>query len=108
MNRYAENRRIVLEGLRLISTPLLAPADGAFYCYADVSHLCEDSAQWAAELLEATGVAVTPGIDFAPNSKPGDGLDPVLDGKKFVRISFAGSTEEVTTGMDLLVDFVRS
>lgn len=108
VQRYAENRRIVLEGLRLISTPLLAPADGAFYCYADVSHLCEDSAQWAAELLEATGVAVTPGIDFAPNSKPGDGLDPVLDGKKFVRISFAGSTEEVTTGMDLLVDFVRS
>ncbi len=108
VKRYAENRWIVLEGLRLISTPLLAPADGAFYCYADVSHLCEDSAQWAAELLEATGVAVTPGIDFAPNSKPGDGLDPVLDGKKFVRISFAGSTEEVTTGMDLLVDFVRS
>jgi aspartate/methionine/tyrosine aminotransferase len=108
VQRYAENRRIVLEGLRLISTPLLAPADGAFYCYADVSHLCEDSAQWAAELLEATGVAVTPGIDFAPNSKPGDGLDLVLDGKKFVRISFAGSTEEVTTGMDLLVDFVRS
>lgn len=108
VQRYAENRRIVLEGLRLNSTPLLAPADGAFYCYADVSHLCEDSAQWAAELLEATGVAVTPGIDFAPNSKPGDGLDPVLDGKKFVRISFAGSTEEVTTGMDLLVDFVRS
>lgn len=108
VKRYAVNRRIVLEGLRLISTPLLAPADGAFYCYADVSHLCEDSAQWAADLLEATGVAVTPGIDFAPNSKPGDGLDPVLDGKKFVRISFAGSTEEVTTGMDLLVDFVRS
>lgn len=108
VERYAKNRQIVLEGLRLISTPLLAPADGAFYCYADVSHLCEDSAQWAADLLEATGVAVTPGIDFAPNSEPGDGLDPVLDGKKFVRISFAGSTEEVTAGMDLLVDFVRS
>ncbi|MDO5048823.1 MAG: aminotransferase class I/II-fold pyridoxal phosphate-dependent enzyme [Actinomycetaceae bacterium] len=107
VERYAQNRKIVLEGLRLINTPLLAPADGAFYCYADVSHLCEDSAQWAADLLAQKGVAVTPGIDFAPNSQPGDGLDPVLDGKNFVRISFAGSTDEIADAMDLLIDFTR-
>lgn len=106
VERYARNRQIVLEAMRRINTPLLAPADGAFYCYADVSHLCDDSAEWAAELLEATGVAVTPGIDFAPNSVEGDGLDPVLDGKNFVRISFSGSTEEVENGIELLIDFV--
>ncbi|MDO5034006.1 MAG: aminotransferase class I/II-fold pyridoxal phosphate-dependent enzyme [Actinomycetaceae bacterium] len=107
VERYAKNRQIVLEGLSQIDCKLVAPADGAFYCFADVSHLCEDSADWAADLLEAKGVAVTPGIDFSPNSVEGDGLDPVLDGKNFIRISFAGSTEEVTRGMELLVEFVR-
>ena len=72
VERYAKNRQIVLEGLRLISTPLLAPADGAFYCYADVSHLCEDSAQWAADLLEATGVAHTTELSV-PVARPATG-----------------------------------
>lgn len=90
--RYAVNRDIVLHGLRAIGLTTLAPADGAFYAYADISPLADDSqvlcAQWLAEL----GVAATPGIDF----------DPVR-GSRFVRFSFAGATEDVRAAMAALL-----
>lgn len=38
--------------------------DGAFYIYADASALTNNSQSFCEELLEATGVALTPGLDF--------------------------------------------
>lgn len=108
VDRYRDNRTVVIEALEAIGCPVIAPSDGAFYCYADVSHVTDDSAQWAEKLLLETGVAVTPGIDFAPDSTGSDGLDPRLDGSRYIRVSFAGSKEDVRAGADLLVDFVRN
>ncbi|MEZ5262195.1 MAG: aminotransferase class I/II-fold pyridoxal phosphate-dependent enzyme [Acidimicrobiales bacterium] len=42
--RHGRNRRIVLDGLAAAGLVDVAPADGAFYAYADVSHLTDDSA----------------------------------------------------------------
>jgi aspartate/methionine/tyrosine aminotransferase len=89
--RYAENRAIVLDGLRAIGLTTLAPADGAFYAYADISPLSDDSGTLCATWLGELGVAATPGIDF----------DPVR-GSRFVRFSFAGSTADMRDAMDLL------
>lgn len=108
VQRYRRNRDIVAAGIAEIGCPTPPPADGAFYCFPDVSHLCEDSRFWCADLLRETGVALTPGVDFATNSLPGDGLDPALDGKNFVRISYSGSTEIVTEGIRRLVNFVTN
>lgn len=111
VERYASNRMVVMEALARMGVTHLAPADGAFYCYADVSDFTPDSAAWAGELLQATGVAVTPGIDFAENACPNPPLGVTnsheLDGSRFVRISCAGSIETVCEGMARLEAFVN-
>jgi len=79
---YARNRALLMEELPRAGFTRLAPADGAFYVYADVSELTDDSETFARRLLEELGVAVTPGLDF----------DPVR-GRQFLRFSYAGTTE---------------
>jgi len=89
--RYATNRSLLLEGLPRLGIDRLAPADGAFYVYADIGHLTEDSYAWCLRLLDETGVATAPGIDFDTRR-----------GNEFVRLSFAGSAQEITDGLDRL------
>ena len=81
---YAENRRLLLEELPKAGITSFAPADGAFYLYADVSHLTDDSAAFCAAMLKEAGVAATPGADFDPTH-----------GHRHVRFSFAGKTAEM-------------
>jgi aspartate/methionine/tyrosine aminotransferase len=78
---YARNRDLMLAALPALGLDRIAPPDGAFYIYADVGHLTDDSLGFAMRLLQDTGVAIAPGIDF----------DPVL-GHRFVRFSFAVAT----------------
>ncbi|WP_163508283.1 pyridoxal phosphate-dependent aminotransferase [Fodinicola acaciae] len=85
---YARNRGILLDGLAKLGIDRLAPADGAFYAYADVSHLTDDSMLWSQKLLAETGVAVAPGIDF-----------DVARGSAYVRISFAGAQADITEAL---------
>ncbi|MGY2877103.1 aspartate/methionine/tyrosine aminotransferase [Marmoricola sp. URHA0025 HA25] len=89
--RYANNRRTLLEGLPRLGIDRLAPADGAFYVYADVGHLTDDSYGWCLRMLEETGVAMAPGIDFDTRR-----------GTEFVRLSFAGTSTEILEGLDRL------
>jgi aspartate/methionine/tyrosine aminotransferase len=81
---YERNRRILLEGLPKAGLDKFLPVDGAFYLYADVSRFSGDSLAFANSMLEEAGVAATPGIDFDP-----------VDGKRFLRFCYAGSTEEM-------------
>ena len=89
--RYAGNRTLLLGGLRRLGIDRFAPADGAFYVYADVSHLTDDSYAWCRTLLAETGVAIAPGIDF-----------DVVEGHRHVRLSFAGAPEAITTAVGRL------
>ncbi|WP_235737010.1 pyridoxal phosphate-dependent aminotransferase [Nocardioides alcanivorans] len=91
VRRYTANRELLLDRLPRLGIHELAPADGAFYAYADITHLTDDSMQWTHDLLDATGVAVAPGIDFDTRT-----------GNRFVRFSFAGSVDEIATGLDRL------
>ena len=84
LEHYADNRRLLLDGLRTIGIDRTAPTDGAFYVYADVSHLTNDSLSFCSKLLEETGVAIAPGIDFDTRR-----------GGSFVRLSFAGPTGDI-------------
>jgi len=76
---YAQNRAMLLEELPRAGFDRLAPADGAFYLYADVRNLADDSESLVQRILKETGVAVTPGIDFDEE-----------EGRHFVRFSYAG------------------
>ncbi|HVM81643.1 MAG TPA: aminotransferase class I/II-fold pyridoxal phosphate-dependent enzyme [Stellaceae bacterium] len=78
--RYRANRDLLLAELPKAGFERLAPADGAFYLYADVAHLTNDSEDFCRRMLRDIGVAVTPGIDFDPGR-----------GRGTLRISFAGS-----------------
>ena len=91
VERYAINRALLLEGLPQIGLTRLAPADGAFYVYADVSHHTDDTLAFGQRLLRETGVAVAPGIDFDP-----------VDGHTWIRLSFAGATDDVREALDRL------
>jgi aspartate/methionine/tyrosine aminotransferase len=77
---YARNRALLLEELPRAGFTKIAPADGAFYLYADISELTGDSEVFARHVLETLGVAATPGVDF----------DPVR-GRQFLRFSYAGT-----------------
>ena len=63
---YRRNRALMLDGLPKAGFTNIAPPDGAFYVYADVSDLTDDSRAFAAEILDKAGVAVTPGAGFRP------------------------------------------
>lgn len=81
---YRTNRNILLEGLPQIGISEIAPADGAFYLYADVSGLTDNAIDFCRDMLEEASVAATPGLDF----------DPVR-GRSFVRFSYAGAAADM-------------
>jgi len=89
--RYADNRRILLDGLPRLGITDLAPADGAFYVYADVGHLTDDTMRFAHDLLARAGVAVAPGVDF-----------DTVDGSRSIRLSFAGPGAEIEVALERL------
>ena len=94
LERYTVNRRVLLEGLPKAGIGQLAPADGAFYVWGQVDHMCDDSQELAQQWLDELGVAVTPGIDFDPEQ-----------GHRFIRFSFAGSTQETHDTVEKLVQW---
>ena len=86
---YEENRRILLEGLPRAGLNSFLPVDGAFYLYADISRFSNDSFEFAKRMLEEAGVAATPGVDFDP-----------LRGRKFLRLCYAGTREEMREAVE--------
>ena len=92
---YAENRRLMLEGLPKAGFTKFAPPDGAFYVYADVSDYTDDALSFASEILDKAGVAVTPGLDFDPN-----------EGRHWLRFSYARSTTDIIEGLERLKHFM--
>ena len=95
MDVYRANRQLMLDGLPAAGFDRIAPPDGAFYVYADVSHLTDDSRAFAQEILEKAGVAVTPGLDF----------DPARGGGT-LRFSYARSTADIAEGLKRLKAFM--
>jgi aspartate/methionine/tyrosine aminotransferase len=94
--RYAANRATLLRRLPEIGLQRLAPVDGAFYVWADVSDWTDDSLTWTRRLLDETGVALAPSIDFDP-----------ADGGRFARLCFAGHADELDRAVDLLGHWLR-
>ena len=92
--RYQTNRDLLLKELPNAGFSRLSHAEGAFYIYADVSHMTDDSNAFCQAVLNETGVAITPGVDFDPER-----------GERYVRFSFAGSTRDMETALNRLKAF---
>ncbi len=88
---YEVNRQLMLEALPDLGFEKVLPVDGAFYAYASVEKFSDDSMQFARKMLEETGIAATPGLDF----------DPVR-GPKFMRFSFAGTQTDIKSALERL------
>ena len=84
LHHYAANRETLLVGLQQLGLTRLAPADGAFYVYADVSDFTTDSLRFCERILAETGLAIAPGVDF-----------DTAKGDSFVRLSFAGPAADL-------------
>ena len=95
--RYRANRDLLLRELPAIGLDRLAPADGAFYIYADVSAYTDDSLSWVRQVLADTGVAMAPGLDF-----------DTAHGRQFARMSFAGDIEEISGAIDVLGRYLKT
>jgi len=93
---YARNREILLDGLPQAGFDRMAPSDGAFYLYADVSELTNDSHDFCHRMLAETGVATTPGTDFDP-----------VSGHRAIRLSFAGPAAAMEEAVARLKDWKR-
>ncbi len=93
---YDRRRRMIVPRLRDLGLGVRKIPEGAFYVLADARHISADSRSLAREILESTGVAVTPGIDF------GEGAEG------FLRFSYANSPENIRKALDRLRTFFRN
>ena len=94
---YRKNRELMLNGLPMAGFDLIAPPDGAFYIYADIGHLKQNSLLFAEKILEKAGVAVTPGLDFDAKR-----------GHRTLRFSYASRTEDIEEGLERLKSFMEN
>ncbi len=93
---YAKNRTLLLKALPEAGFSTLAPADGAFYLYADVSAFTDDARAFASAMLHEIGVAVTPGLDFDERR-----------GHRFIRFSYAGTEADMAEAAHRLKGWAR-
>lgn len=93
---YNERRLFLLQGLHDLGLKIKSHPAGAFYILADIRHICADSLQLAMEILEQTGVALTPGIDF------GNGAEG------FLRFSYANSLDQIAEALQRLAPFLKA
>lgn len=92
VQRYRQQRDLLLDGLRTAGFKEFADADGAFYVYANVNHVAANSRILCERWLDELGVATTPGIDF-----------DLQRGHRYVRFSYAGTREHIERACELLI-----
>lgn len=93
---YRANRALLLTQLAAAGIDDLVAPDGAFYLYLNVAHLTDDSLAFCERLLEDTGVAAAPGVDFDP-----------VGGHGAIRLSFAVSADEAVRAAVLLREWLE-
>ena len=94
---YTHNRDLMLAALPALGLERIAPPDGAFYIYADISRFTDDSLAFCMQLLKDTGVATAPGVDFDP-----------VNGHRYMRFSFAVSTPEVEDALARITPWFKA
>ena len=93
---YAESRRLLLAELPKAGLDRIVPADGAFYLYVDVSAFTHDSLAFARAMIEETGIAATPGVDFDAEQ-----------GNRFMRYSYSGTAADMAEAAHRLRNWSR-
>jgi (5-formylfuran-3-yl)methyl phosphate transaminase len=94
VREYDRRRLYVIERLAKIGLPLHYEPSGAFYVFANASHIEPDSLKLSLQILNEAGVALTPGFDFGAG------------GEGYLRFSYANSLENLREALDRLEAFL--
>lgn len=94
---FRRRRDLLLPGLAALGFKIGAKPQGAFYVYADIGHLADESFALASRLLEQVGVAATPGLDFGAHAP-----------HRFMRFAYTVEEEKLAEGLARLAKFFRA
>ena len=92
---YDKRRKILVAGLRKLGFGVHFEPKGAFYVLADARYIDSNSQRLALDILEKTGVAITPGIDF------GSGAEG------FLRFSYTRPSAEIISALERIGDYLQ-
>ena len=92
---YNERRKEMIARLRQLGLGVYFEPKGAFYVLADARHIDKDSLRLAKDILEHTGVAVTPGIDFGAGAEG------------FLRFSYTRPVNEIIAALDRIDAYLK-
>jgi aspartate/methionine/tyrosine aminotransferase len=92
---YDERRRYMVKRLKELGLGITVEPTGAFYAFANVKHISQDSYKLAFDILEKAHVGVAPGIDIG---KHGEG---------YLRFSYANSMENIAEGLNRIERYLN-
>ena len=91
---FRRRRDYLVPELQKLGFEIPVIPDGAFYVYADCSRLSDDADQLTRDILDRTGVVLTPGLDFG-----------VVGAKRFIRVSYATSMANLQEAVRRLSEY---
>jgi len=91
---FKERRNYAVESLNKVKGISVLKPDGAFYLFANISEISNDSLTFAKDLLAEKGVAVVPGVAFGSEG--------------YIRLSFATDLETIKDGIQRIKEFVEN
>ena len=93
---FAARRKVMLEEMKKNGFMVEVEPTGAFYVLVNMSAYTKDSYSFAMDILENTGVGVTPGIDFGPGAEG------------YIRFSYANSEKNIREGITRVARYVET
>ncbi|MEY3808795.1 MAG: hypothetical protein RI893_1771 [Pseudomonadota bacterium] len=94
---FEQRRDFLYNALVHLGFEIPIKPDGAFYIYANCSKFTDDSFQFALDLLEAEGVAITPGKDFGDHKA-----------NHHLRFAYTTSIAKIAVAMQRLENFINN
>ncbi len=95
-NEFKRRRDFLVPQLQRLGFTIPVLPDGAFYIYADCSRFSDDADAFTRDVLEATGVVMTPGLDFGTR-----------DVQRYIRVSYATSMENLQEAVRRLETYLK-
>lgn len=92
---YDKRRKELVKRLRELGFGVHFEPKGAFYVLADARHIDSNSQRLALDILEKTGVAVTPGIDFGAGAEG------------FLRFSYTRPFDEIVAALERIEAYLK-
>lgn len=92
---FHQRRDLLCDALSVMPLKIPSIPQGAFYVYVNVADVCDDSFHFCQQLLEQTGVAVTPGCDFGQHNA-----------KQYIRLAYTSHEERLSEGMKRIRSFI--